>query len=130
MHEFSTMQSIVNAIMEEARKHGAKKITRVELEIGELTFLGEEQMKFAFDILKEGTIMERAVLKIKKTRAVVRCTECGYEGNVEYGIKEDFHLSFPILKCPECGGSVEIIGGRECTVKNVEMEVEDDIPQE
>jgi len=123
MHEFSTMQSIVNAIMDEAKKHGAIKITKVELEIGELTFLGEEQLRFAFEILKEGTIMEKAELFIEKIGAEVKCIKCGYQGKVNYGMKEEFHLSFPILKCPECGGEVEIVRGRECIVKGVEMEV-------
>jgi len=72
MHEFSTMQGIVNAILEEAKKYNAVEITKVEIEIGELTFLGEEQMKFAFDILKEGTIMEEAEISIEKIRARVR----------------------------------------------------------
>jgi len=126
MHEFSTMQGIVNAILEEAKKYNAVEITKVEIEIGELTFLGEEQMKFAFDILKEGTIMEEAEISIEKIRARVRCRTCGYEGGVKYGMKEEFHLSFPLLKCPQCGGEVDIVRGRECTIKNVEMEIEND----
>ncbi len=125
MHEFSTMQGIVNAILEEAKKYRAIKIYRVEIEIGELTFLGKEQMKFAFDILKENTIMEDAKISIKKKKARVKCIKCGYEGGVEYGMKDDFHITFPIIRCPKCGGEVEIVKGRECLIKNVEMEIED-----
>lgn len=124
MHEFSTMQEIVNAILDEAKKHNASEISKVILEIGELTFLGEEQLKFAFDILKEGTIMENADIVIKKVRAKIKC-RCGYEGNVKYGLKEEFHIIFPILKCPLCGEDVEIVRGRECFIKSVEMEIPD-----
>ncbi len=123
MHEFSTMQNILNTILDEAYKYKAKKINKIVIEIGELTFLAEEQLKFAFEILKEGTIFENAELIIKKLDAKIRC-KCGYEGKVKYAIKEDFHLYFPILKCPICGGEVEIIKGRECLVKKVEMEIE------
>jgi len=124
MHEFSTMQAIVNAILEEAKKYKAKEISKVVLQIGELTFLGEEQMKFAFDILKEGTLLEKAELLIEKVQARVRC-KCGYKGSIDYGMKEEFHITIPILKCPKCGSEVEIIKGRECLIKKVEMEVPD-----
>jgi len=124
MHEFSTMQAIVNAILEEAKKLNAKEISKVVLQIGELTFLGEEQLKFAFEILKEDTIMKNAELIIEKIEAKVKC-KCGYVGNIEYGIKEEFHIAFPILRCPKCGGEVEILKGRECLIKSVEMEIED-----
>ena len=90
MHEFSTMQSIVETIVEEAKKIGAKKVTKVYLEIGELTFLGDEQMRFAFDILKEKTIMEDAELILKKIKARIRC-KCGYEGEIRYSEKNEFH---------------------------------------
>lgn len=117
------MQQIINTVLEEAKKYNAKKIYKIVLEIGELTFLGEEQLKFAFDILKEGTIAEEAELVIKKIKARIKC-KCGYEGYVEYGIKDDFHLVFPIIKCPICNNEVEIVRGRECLIKKMEMEVE------
>lgn len=122
MHEFSTMQQIVAAILDEARRHHATAIHRVSLEIGELTFLGEEQLRFAFQILTEGTILAHAELLIKRVATTVRCS-CGYQGGVDYGLKEEFHLSFPLLKCPRCGGDVDILSGRECAIKRVEMEV-------
>jgi len=124
MHEFSTMNQIVNAILEEGRKHHAHKIEKVILEIGELTFLGEEQLRFAFDLLTEGTILEGAELEIEKKEIEVRCS-CGYEGKIEYEEKEEFHFLIPLLKCPRCNEEVEIIKGRECIIKSVRMEMED-----
>ena len=128
MHEFSTMEGIVSAIREEGKKHNAKAITKVWLEIGELTFLGEEQLRFAFEVLTKDTEMEGAELVIEKVAPKVRC-KCGYEGNVNYDEKEEFHIQFPILKCPLCGSDVEITSGRECLIKNIEIEVED-VPYE
>ena len=116
------MQSIIEAVIAEGKKHSAKEINKVFLEIGELTFLEEEQLRFAFDILKEGTILEKAELIIKKIETKVKC-QCGYEGKIEYGLKDDFHIMFPILRCPKCGGNVEILKGRECLIKKVEMEI-------
>ncbi len=129
MHEFSTMSGIVNAVREEGKKHNADAITKVVLEIGELTFLGEEQLRFAFDVLTKDTEMEGAELVIEKVEPKVVCPVCGYEGNVEYDEKEEFHIQFPILKCPVCGSDVGITSGRECLIKNIEIEVEDVPPE-
>ena len=49
---------IVNSILEEAKKHNAKRIDEVHLVIGKLTFLGLEQVRFAYEILVKDTIME------------------------------------------------------------------------
>lgn len=122
MHEFSTMQNIVSVVIDEAKKMGAKEINKVIIEVGELTFLGEEQMKFAFDLLKEGTIAENAELVIRKTKAKIKC-KCGYEGEIRYMEKDEFHIIFPIINCPVCGGEAEILEGRECRVKSMEVEV-------
>ena len=124
MHEFSTMNQIVNTILEEGKRHNAHKITKVILEIGELTFLGEEQLRFAFDLLTKDTILEGANLDIQKKGIKVKCS-CGYEGGVEYEEKEEFHLFIPLLRCPRCNEEVEIIQGRECVIKSVRMEIED-----
>ena len=51
MHEFSMTNQIVNYILEEAKKHNARRVNEVHLTIGKLTFLGLEQVKFAYKIL-------------------------------------------------------------------------------
>lgn len=119
MHEFSTMQSIVNIALEEASKHGLKKIKKVEICVGELTMLSPEQLKFCFDILKRGTLKD-AELKIEVIKSRIRCKECGYEGGVNY-LDELDHL-FPLLFCPRCRGDVEIIRGKECYIKKLSGE--------
>ncbi|MGC9308536.1 MAG: hydrogenase/urease maturation nickel metallochaperone HypA, partial [Thermoplasmatota archaeon] len=104
----------------------ATAITRVVLDIGELTFLGEEQLRFAFHVLREDTLLGGAELVINRIPPQVTCS-CGYEGAVEYEEKEDFHIRFPLLRCPECGGSVHVQRGRECLIKHIEIE-RDDVP--
>ena len=126
MHEFSTMSSIVTTVLEEGKKHNAMAITRVVLNIGELTFLGEEQLRFAFQVLSEDTLLDGAELVINRIPPQVTCS-CGYEGDVEYEEKEDFHIRFPLLRCPKCGGSVHVQHGRECLIKHIEIE-RDDVP--
>ncbi len=128
MHEFSTMSSIVATVLEEGKKHGASAITRVVLDIGELTFLGEEQLRFAFKVLREGTLLDGADLVINRVAPQVACS-CGYTGDVGYEEKKEFHIRFPVLRCPECGGPVDVRQGRECLIKHIEIE-RDDVPAE
>ena len=124
MHEFSTMQHIVEVILSEAQQHNPEKITRVNLKIGELTFLGIEQLRFAFEVLSRGTLLENAELKIENVKPLIRCTTCGYNGDTDYDERPDLHFMIPLLKCRRCGKDIEIVKGRECTVTNIQMEVD------
>jgi hydrogenase nickel incorporation protein HypA/HybF len=123
MHEFSTMQQIVHTILQEGKKQNAQSIKTVTLEIGEMTFLGFDQLQFAFDILKEHTILEHARLILRKIPVKVSCT-CGYTGKIDYDVNEAFHIALPLFKCPQCQGDITILEGKECIIKSIELEVE------
>ncbi len=115
---------IVQSVLEEARKHGAKKVKEVSLIIGELTFLGLEQVRFAYEILTKDTIMEDSNLLIKEGEGVVKCNSCGYEGDFKYEDNPQYHLPMPTLHCPKCDGIVEIVGGKECIIESIRLVVE------
>ena len=114
----------MQSVLEEARKHGAKKVKEVSLIIGELTFLGLEQVRFAYEILAKDTIMEDSNLLIKEGEGVVKCNSCGYEGDFKYEDNPQYHLPMPTLHCPKCDGIVEIVGGKECIIESIRLVVE------
>ncbi|UCD26652.1 MAG: hydrogenase maturation nickel metallochaperone HypA [Candidatus Bathyarchaeota archaeon] len=68
---------IVENVLREAEKHNAKKVTEVHLIIGKLTFLEVEQVRFSYNILVDGTIMEGSKLYIEEKNGVVKCSICG-----------------------------------------------------
>nr|MDO8100489.1 hydrogenase maturation nickel metallochaperone HypA [Candidatus Njordarchaeota archaeon] len=119
MHEFSVTQQIVQTVLEEAKKHDAKRVTSVHLIIGKLTFLGIDQIKFSYRLLVKGTIMEHSKLLIEHMEPTVNCASCGYEGPAKYMNDPSFHFSIPTLTCPKCSAQVTIKLGRECTIKNI-----------
>ena len=127
MHEVSVMSSILESVLEELKKHRVQKVDEVLLTIGELTFLGEDQLRFAFEVLTKGTILEGSVLTIDHEPVEVRCTACGYQGEAEHLQDEVYHTQVPTLNCPRCGQRVEVTRGRSCLVRSVKV-VEEDVP--
>jgi hydrogenase nickel incorporation protein HypA/HybF len=121
VHEFSVTSQIVQSVLAEAEKRGAKKVTEVDLVIGKLTFLGLEQLRFAFEVLTKDTILEGAKLVIEEQEGIVKCSNCGYEGGFKYEDDPLYHVPVPTLKCPKCGSVVEITAGKECTIKSIKM---------
>lgn len=121
MHEFSMTTQIVNYVLEEAKKHNAKHVNEVHLIIGKLTFLGVEQVKFAYDLLVKNTIMEGSKLHIEEKNGIVKCNNCGYEGGLKYEDDPVYHIPSPTLNCPKCGDVVNIVGGKECTIKSIKL---------
>ncbi len=126
MHEVSVISNIVSAIQNELEKYDAVGVEEVVLIIGDMTSLGTDQMRFAYEVVTRGTILENAELIIEREAVEVRCAECGYEGPVEE-IRSDFsEHTIPILSCPDCRGRVKVIKGQSCGVKNLKiLEAED-----
>jgi len=124
MHELSVMTQIVDSILAEAAKQKARRIESVDLEIGEYTMLGEEQLKFAYEVLsKENPLLEGSTLNIRHLKGRIKC-KCGFEGEVTPA-EDSPHKVVPILECPKCCGAAEIVVGRECVIRNIRMVVPD-----
>jgi hydrogenase nickel incorporation protein HypA/HybF len=124
MHELSMADAIVKTAVDVAEKNDAQKITEVTIEIGGLALLNPEQLKFMIEVLSEDTLLEGADIIIEEISIEIECKSCNYEGPV--GSEELDHY-MPIVKCPECQDvSISITKGRECNVKNIKIEKEDE----
>lgn len=125
MHEYSVMRQLIAALKEELEKKSINKIEEVELQIGELTFLGKEQLGFAYDVMTKDTSLEGSILKVTTVKAEVKCHECGYQGGIEYVDDPAFHYNIPIITCPDCGKKPKLIKGKETTIVGVKAIKED-----
>ena len=121
MHEFSRTSQIVEAVLTEAEKEHAVKVIEVEVEIGDLTFLGLEQVRFAYKILTDKTIANNSKLTIKRIPGRGKCDSCGYDGPLSYLDDPQFHLLVPPFNCPRCGKPLSISAGRECIIKRIRI---------
>ncbi len=125
MHEFSAACSIVDAAVTAAEQHKATKVTVVNVEIGEFTFLIPEQLVFNFEIASKKTIVEGATLNLRIVKGRVECQKCGFEGeaNIETELPSQIAMFAP-MQCPECGSSdTSITGGKDFVITNIEAEV-------
>lgn len=125
MHELSVAQEIARTVLRIASEKGAKGITRIEVEVGKLTFLGIDQLRFWLEACLEGTIGAGSKLIFREIDPVVRCRTCGYEGGIkEVEVDPALHLMLPSLECPTCGSTdVEIVSGRDCLIRRVELSI-------
>jgi len=121
MHEFSRTSQIVEAVLSEAEKQHALKIAEVEVEIGDLTFLGLEQVRFAYKVLTEKTIAKNSKLTIRQVKGRGKCDSCGYDGPLSYLDDPQFHITIPTFNCPRCEKSLSIYAGRECIIKRIRI---------
>lgn len=119
MHEYSVMNQLVSALLEELKGRDIHKVKEVQIEVGELTFLGTEQLKFAYQTLSQDTILEGSELDIEEIESRINCSECGYEGGVNYSNKSSVHYQVPVISCPECDSKPKIVQGKETKIVGV-----------
>lgn len=124
MHEFSIADSVVKKVFNLAKEKKAKRIKSIEISIGELILLGEEE-EFRFwlrELLNKEKIAKDVQVKISTVKAMVKCKKCGYEGRLKPDNKHDH--SHPVFFCPKCEDSdVDIKEGRDCVIKRVKVEM-------
>jgi hydrogenase nickel incorporation protein HypA/HybF len=109
MHELAITEEIVEAVRD--RLAPGERVSRVVLEIGKLSTVLPDAVRFCFDVCCEGTALEGARLEIREVMGAGRCRECGAE----------VEMARPLERCG-CGScSLEWVRGEELRV--VEMEV-------
>jgi hydrogenase nickel incorporation protein HypA/HybF len=125
MHEFSAACSIVDTALQAARSNNVTKVSAVNIEVGEFTFLVPEQLTFNFEIASRDSVLEGAELRIKTVKGRLFCNDCHFEGEsqVDPDIPDQLAVFAP-MKCPKCGSSsTKIIGGRDFVITSIEAEV-------
>lgn len=113
MHELSITQSMLDLVLDEAKKAGAKRVEKINLVIGEMSGIVGESVEFYFGFLSQDTIARGATLSFKNTPTQARCRECG----------ELFTFKEMDWSCPRCQNSnIEIVAGNELYIESIEVE--------
>ena len=108
MHELTITESVIESVI---KRTGDAKVIRVQLEIGKLSGVVPDAVRFCFDIAADGTPLDGAELEIVETLGRARCRECGVP----------FEIDGPIALCPCGSANLDFIGGTELRINEVEV---------
>jgi hydrogenase nickel incorporation protein HypA/HybF len=108
VHELAIAESVVDTV---ARRLPGAKVTCVHLEIGALSGVVPDSIRFCFDLATEGTGLAGARLEITEPPARCRCRTCG----------KRFQPDTPIVVCPCGSADVAVLGGAELKILSVRV---------
>ncbi|HVO91071.1 MAG TPA: hydrogenase maturation nickel metallochaperone HypA [Casimicrobiaceae bacterium] len=112
MHEVALAQSMAEIVEETARRHNAHRVRLVRLELGALSHVAPEALRFCFDAAVRGTLADSARLEIVTTPGRAWCMPCSAS------------VALPALgePCPMCGSyQLGVVSGEEMRVKDIEV---------
>jgi hydrogenase nickel incorporation protein HypA/HybF len=113
MHEMSLAESVREIVDETARANGARRVAAVRLEIGRLAQVEIEAMRFAFEVVKRGSMADTARLEIVETDGTAWCMRCS----------ESVAISQRGDACPKCDSyQLQVTGGDRMRVMDIEIE--------
>ena len=113
MHEMSLAEGVLQLVEETAMRENAQRVKLVVLEIGRLSSVEPEAMKFCFEAVTSGGIAQGATLEIIAVPGEGWCMACG----------EKVAMEESYAACPSCGGyQVRPTGGTEMRVREIEIE--------
>lgn len=108
MHELAITQSIVEACAKEA---AGARVARVAVEIGCLSGVLPDAVRFCYEVCCQGTPLEGSVLDVQSVAACGRCRACGAE----------MELHDWLALC-DCGSAdIECSGGDALQIKYMEI---------
>jgi hydrogenase nickel incorporation protein HypA/HybF len=112
MHEMSLAEGILGVVQDAARAHAPCAVRVVRLEIGALAAVECEALRFAFDVVKRGSVAEAAALDIVEVPGAAWCMQCSR------GVTIDARGE----PCPECGSwQLQVTAGGDMRVKELEL---------
>ncbi|MGO8690436.1 MAG: hydrogenase maturation nickel metallochaperone HypA [Thermoguttaceae bacterium] len=114
MHELAIVEALIDQVRREVRRAGQTgRVTRLELAVGQLSGVHCDSLRFAFELLSPGTVVEGAKVAIQQPRAVCCCQDCGAREEIDE----------LVVECPRCQSPrITIEEGRQLLLQSIELE--------
>ena len=113
MHELAVTQSILDISLRHAKEAGAKRITDINLVIGQYSSIVDDSVQLYWDMISRDTIAQGSSLHFERIPGEMTCRNCG-------------HIFCPTdrtFSCPFCSSSyVNITKGEEFRVDSIDVE--------
>jgi hydrogenase nickel incorporation protein HypA/HybF len=113
MHELAVTQAVIDAVVE---KTGDTPIAKLTLEIGCMSGVLVEAVRFCFEVAADGTPLAGAVLDVVEIPGTARGRDCALV----------FDVADPwILLCSGCGSAnATVLTGADLLIRSVEVKDE------
>jgi hydrogenase nickel incorporation protein HypA/HybF len=113
MHELPITEGLLNLAMKHANQAGAKRITQLNLVIGQLASVVDDSIQFYWDIISKDTIAEGAKLEFRRVPAVLHCWNC----------EAEFSPNGHDYLCPQCGSArVKVVAGDDFLLESIDVD--------
>ena len=113
MHEVSLCKSVLRIMEEQARAQHFQLVRTVWLEIGALSTVEIESMRFSFDMVMKGSLADGAKLEIIHIPGQAWCMQC----MKPVTIRQRYDA------CGDCGGhQLQVTAGEEMMIKELEVD--------
>ncbi|PAY03348.1 hydrogenase maturation nickel metallochaperone HypA [Bradyrhizobium sp. UFLA03-84] len=113
MHEMAVCLGIIQIVEEEVRHRSLSRVRSICLEIGALSHVAPDAIRFCFAVVATRTIAEGAALEILELPGIAWCMSCS--STVEIARRGD--------PCPCCGSyQLQVTGGEQMRVKKLEID--------
>ncbi|MCZ4305651.1 hydrogenase maturation nickel metallochaperone HypA [Zoogloeaceae bacterium G21618-S1] len=113
MHEMSLAEGIRGIVEDAAIAQGFTKVNAVVLEVGALSSVEIEALRFCFEVVMKGTVAEGARMDVDTIAGTGWCMPCA----------KSVAISQLYDPCPHCGSyQVQATGGTEMRVKALDVQ--------
>jgi hydrogenase nickel incorporation protein HypA/HybF len=112
VHEYSVAASLHELAEERARRHGASRVVRLEVSVGELSGVEVPLLETAWSLVRERSLCDGAALVVRAVPARWECPRCGER--IAAGLA---------LRCEPCRAPAQLARGGELVLERIEMEV-------
>lgn len=108
MHELAITEGLVDAVLERVPD---QRVVAIRLEIGAMSGVVADSLRFCFELVTEGTTLQGAALEITEPPAVCHCRVCA----------RDFEPDGPIAICPCGSAAVTVLSGQDLKITSVQV---------
>lgn len=110
MHEMSLAEGVLHIVEGAAHAQGFSRVTEVRLEIGKLSSVEPEALRFCLGVVFKHSLAAEAVIEFIELPGRGQCLTC----------QTEVAIAALYDPCPHCGGyQIQVTGGREMRVKDL-----------
>ena len=109
MHELSLLENVRDILVSHAKSQNFSQVSKVTLEIGKLSCVEVEALRFAFDVVMKSSLAENAELILSELDGIGYCQPCG-----QNTLMEQLYDA-----CAYCGRPLVVVQGMEMKIKDL-----------